>query len=385
MFSEAGIDPAFLVPTKTGLEKSILDATMGLRALLKQAGIHDYGAQPQGGDHKVQLPAVLLSRDEVVQATASLYRPETKQGDPRIWFSKLNRHASPTDLVAVFTDGKQLFVINCSTTDLAGLVASKTHPFWASYAPSQAALSNRAEELLLLLKGVCSRGYVTTMRAGDTGVGFTLESLLGIKANSNKAPDYKGIELKAGRSRSLKGGRTTIFSQVPDWSASRLKGSKELLDARGRFHPIKQRRQLFHQVQARKLNSYGLTLEVDDQHTKLDQVHVEAGVTTKDVTWLMEKLIERLRAKHAETFWVKANTRGMGSAEEFHYTTARYTSDLSAAKFPVLLEAGVISLDYTITELGNGRAKDQGYLFRIKQGDLPMLFRSPHQFDLLAA
>ena len=50
-----------------------------------------------------------------------------------------------------------------------------------------------------MLSDVSRKGFIKTMRPGDTGVGFTLETLLGIEANSNKAPDYKGIELKSSR------------------------------------------------------------------------------------------------------------------------------------------------------------------------------------------
>ena len=86
-----------------------------------------------------------------------------------------------------------------------------------------------AKELLGKLESICEMGFIETMRSGDTGVGFTLESLLGIAANSNRAPDYKGIELKSGRSKAHKKGKMTIFSKTPDWSISNLKSSTEIL------------------------------------------------------------------------------------------------------------------------------------------------------------
>ena len=67
------------------------------------------------------------------------------------------------------------------------------------------------------LKEISSKGYIKTLRAGDTGVGFTLESLLDIPANSNKSPDFKGIEIKSSRKKFQKSsGRSTIFSQVSE-------------------------------------------------------------------------------------------------------------------------------------------------------------------------
>ena len=46
------------------------------------------------------------------------------------------------------------------------------------------------------IKSINNEGWIKSLRRGDTGVGYTLETKLGIKANSKKKPDYKGIEIK---------------------------------------------------------------------------------------------------------------------------------------------------------------------------------------------
>jgi hypothetical protein len=384
-FSDAGVDCTFLVPTQTGLEKSILDATETVRAWLKENGLHNYSAQGQGQDHKVQIDSLIVSGGEVTEATASLYRPETKSGDPRIWFGRLGQYAAPSDLLAICKIGRKLLVVNCSKNDLRRLLTDRSSVFWrilSAEMPANSDLNPDAAELLSMLKQIGAKGYVPSMRSGDTGVGYTLETLLGIECNSSKSPDYKGIEIKAGRAASHVSGRTTILSQVPDWTISRLKGSADILRHRGRFHEEKERQQLFHEMSATKVNSYGLSLKVDSAGEVLHQIYVDEGGTTIDVTWRLAKLFERLLEKHKQTFWVKADTQGKGDAEQFHYSKARYTSGVSPSKFPMLLEAGVISLDYTIKGLPSGAAKDQGYLFKIRQSDLPLLFKSPQSFDL---
>lgn len=80
---DAGLDCAFLYLTANGLKKSILDAVLPLRTLLKESGVHDFGNQLQGEPAKVLVPAILFSEDRRVDVEASLYRPVTKQGDPR--------------------------------------------------------------------------------------------------------------------------------------------------------------------------------------------------------------------------------------------------------------------------------------------------------------
>ena len=42
-------------------------------------------------------------------------------------------------------------------------------------------------------------GFVKTMRRGPTGVGYTLEALLGIGENNISSPDIEDIEVKAHR------------------------------------------------------------------------------------------------------------------------------------------------------------------------------------------
>ena len=265
-FKSVGVPVSFLVPTKTGLEKSIMDATKSIRDFFKEQNLHDYSKQEKGSDFKVLIPTLLVSNESIIETKTSLYRPETKNGDPRIWIYKLVENAEPTDLIALTVNSNGLVAVNCSKSLLSSLLNVSSLSFSRLFSTSVVGLSHDANQLLAMMREIASKGYVKTLRSGDTGVGFTLESLLGISANSSKAPDCRGIEIKSGRKKSQRSGRTTIFSQVPSWGMSRLKSSKEILFERGRFHEVKKRMQLFHEFSAVKLNSYDMKLVVD--HTK---------------------------------------------------------------------------------------------------------------------
>ena len=89
LISRTGLDSSLLELTATGLEKSIMDATTPIRRMLVSAGLHDYSTQLQGPQHKEFLQTTLFSEDRVKRVKASLYRPRTKNGDPRIWFLSL--------------------------------------------------------------------------------------------------------------------------------------------------------------------------------------------------------------------------------------------------------------------------------------------------------
>jgi len=227
-------------------------------------------------------------------------------------------------------------------------------------------------------------GFVETMRSGDTGVGFTLESLLGIAANSNRAPDYKGIELKSGRLRAHKTGKITIFSKTPNWSISNLKSSTEILHKRGRYNEKVKGKALRHTISALRENSYGLKLIVEENKDLLLQVFIDEKDSSieNDVVWPFEILRKSLVEKHRETFWVTAESTGTKENEKFHYKKAKYTSGPRPNMMPLLLDTGVLTVDYTIKEKPNGSTKDQGYLFKIASKNLGLLFKPPIIFDL---
>ena len=96
------LDVGLLVPTDTGMQKSIMDATAGLREYFQDTGFHDYDTQAQGPDAKVIREAFFVRPDGLQPTTASLYCPVTKSGDPRVWFGRLKGYAEARIDVALF-------------------------------------------------------------------------------------------------------------------------------------------------------------------------------------------------------------------------------------------------------------------------------------------
>lgn len=70
------------------------------------------------------------------------------------------------------------------------------------------------QELTQKILEIKNRGFIKTHRLDDTGIGKTLEDLLGIKENNLKLPDVGDIELKAKRidSQSM----LTIATKAPN-------------------------------------------------------------------------------------------------------------------------------------------------------------------------
>lgn len=53
------------------------------------------------------------------------------------------------------------------------------------------------DELIQKLKAIKEMGYIKTHRSGNTGIGKTLEDLLGIKENNIPGPNAAMVELKS--------------------------------------------------------------------------------------------------------------------------------------------------------------------------------------------
>ena len=392
-FTRKGLDVGLVVPTATGMAKGIMDATANVRDFLKSAGIHDYEGQPQGTEHKRLISTRLVTSSGIIGTTTSLYRPATKKGDPRLWIYGLGQHAEPGNvLVLVAVGSDELLVVNASN---AGLVPGVT-PSQGSHirvrdadgidldrllAPLLASVQTASEELLEMIRALSGRwhrGIAGNKR--DTEVGRLLEELLGIRTNSSRLPDYKGIEIKAGR----KGGknRQTLFAKVPDWSISHLKSSAAILDAFG--YPratAKYSRQLRCSASALKPNSQGLFLAINGDQSQLLE-NSQRAEFPKVAAWQVIDLKQALASKHPETFWVTAASRKTADAEEFRYEHVLHTRRPMVNALPALLESGVVTLDHLITRDLTGRTKEQGPLFKIWRKDMDLLFPPGELYSL---
>jgi len=231
-FNGFNLDVGLLVPTDTGMNKSIMDATATVREYFIDTRFHDYDTQAQGPDNKVTKRAFFVWPDRLEETTASLYRPMTKKGDPRLWFRRLGNYADPFNLLALIVRDDAVYIINCSRAEILASINRPDTPLGEIAAHAlPVGIDPVVAELLDMIGEVSARGFVSTMRPGDTGIGMTLETLLGIDANSSKAPDYKGIEIKAKR---IKKGRAN-----PDRSRDQGHGRKHQKRAHrasGRHH-----------------------------------------------------------------------------------------------------------------------------------------------------
>jgi hypothetical protein len=370
VLTENSVELALIEPTKNGLEKSIMDATVPICNFLRQKGVHDYFSQNQGTENKVLINSILIRANDTIPSIASLYRPVTKKGDPRIWFKGLGLYSNPNDILALFFFDGNLCVLNITQIDISSILHLSTNsPLKDILSTINFDSSVIALELLDLIRSKVGNRAVPSMLNADTSVGRTLETMLGIDINSSQKPDYKGIELKAFRDK--KGNRKNLFAQVPDWPISKFKSSAEILNHFG--YSRGEDTKLYCTVSSIVRNSQGLKLSLDIQERLL--LENSDKLTIGDfIAWKLETLHRRLLEKHNETFWISAESSMENGSEYFQFKKIEHTRKPIISQFDLMLEQGIITIDHLIKRTPNGKVVEKGPLFKIKPNAVSMLF-----------
>ena len=386
LFADIGTSVAFLVPTPTGYGKSIMDAIGSVRTLLKDEGVHDYELQQQGPAAKHMYPAFFVTANGLIETEASLYRPVTKKGDPRIWFKNLRQYCQPCNLLSLFIYEDKIYVLNLSNRVIRDSIGQRGFVYdllqQIKYSKQSIAM-----ELLRKIKLIHGQGFLPSITPGDPGVGDTLEHALGIQRNNSRNPDYKGIELKStrltrhGSARAVT--RSTLFTRVPDEGLT----YREIVETYGKWQVPRDstvaRLQLYETFSTQRVNAYGLTLEINMNADRLEMLYAQENQSRKYVSsWQVGNLKNALLMKHHETFWVKAQSEDRDGREFFRYDKVLHTKQPNASLMVPLIESGKITLDLAAHFKEDGKWRDHGMLFKMKPLDIPLLLNDPVEYDL---
>lgn len=363
--------------TQTGINKSTLDATAPVRTFFLENGVHNFERQPQGQEHKRFIKTFILSENAMKETQTSIYRPVTKKGDPRMWIYALKGFVNPDDIFAILVYKGCLYIINLTQIDIEKSYKSfLVNPIQDLINSLYGIATSVSDELLGKIRDRMSDWLPSEIMA-DTGIGRTVESVLGIPMNDSKIADYKGIELKSKRISSSTTG--ALFTNIPDWNLSKCKSGREIADKYGYLRPGLKKNTLQVTVSALKPNAQGLGLEVNWEDEWLEMNHFALPsndngkfVKLDDVSvWTLLHLHERLAEKHHETFWIDVESRIKGNVEEFRVTTIEHTKNPLLSQFDVLLEQGKIKLDLMLSR-PSGRGDT--YSFKMDKKWRPLLF-----------
>lgn len=210
---------------------------------------------------------------------------------------------------------------------------------------------------------VKEKGWVKSKRKGPTGIGHTLERLLGVKENNIALPDLGTVELKAHRIGSSS--MITLFTfnrkawRINPHTAIKKYGTRDDNGRLGMYFTM-----------ARTPNSVGLFLNIDE--TNISVRHVSGEVVAE---WQLETLAERFMQKTPGLVLVSAFSEMRGDSEWFKYDRAQLLTETSSDIIHNQLVSGNILVDLRLHDKGTS-ARNHGTGFRAKEDKLTLLFKN---------
>ena len=189
------------------------------------------------------------------------------------------------------------------------------------------------------------QGWIRTHRSGPTGIGKTLEDLLGIPENNLDEPDFGEYELKSCRldSQSM----LTMFTRAPQPSrANTYLREKYGYSSNAYDNDEKVLHATLSADRFTTISNTGNKLKI---WCDIDGIYILSQDGRENVFWSKEALKRCFEKKYKNKFvYAKALSRGNGANEEFHFVEAYEVSGFNYEAFIDLLEAGKIYVDLRI-------------------------------------
>jgi len=225
------------------------------------------------------------------------------------------------------------------------------------------------KELNQKLEEISKMGFVETHRSGDTGIGKTLEDLLGIPENNIPLHDISGVaELKAYRKDAKS--MLTLFTLEPlpkGGDRDRL-----LLDNFGYSKRDNQRSKELHStLSCKKYNNQNLKLSVGE-----DKIEVEGRGHQLNIYWDMNSVEKKFEKKLPALVYVLADRKIINSFEHFHFNEAYLLQGFSFELFKAMVKEDQIVVDFRMYYRPNGTVRNHGTGFRVKINKLYNCFKT---------
>lgn len=215
-------------------------------------------------------------------------------------------------------------------------------------------------------------GWIKTHRSGPTGVGKTLEDLLGIPENNHDEPDFGDYELKSCRLNSQS--MLTLFTRTPQPARSNTYLRKTYgysSDAYDNDEKV-----LHSTLTAARFVSIANTGHKLKIECGTDKISIVSENGVENVYWTEAHLRKAFEKKYKNKMvYAKAESKGSGAAEEFRFVEAYEASGFDFNTFNNLLRQGKIFVDLRIGQYSDGRTHDHGTGFRIREADEHLLFK----------
>jgi hypothetical protein len=220
------------------------------------------------------------------------------------------------------------------------------------------------EDVLQTLREFKAKGYIPTHRPGPTGIGKTLEDILGIVENNIDISNTTFAEIKSTR----KGSKSmlTLFTKAPNPDEANSK----ILNQFGYITPKSKGETGYNTLRGR----VGFkVLVLPNRVSLISSTAEELGY------WDELTLRKSFEKKLHHVLYILADRIGRGKTEQFWFNETWMLTGFNYDGFKTAVKDGVVCVDVRIGQYPNGKPHDHGTGFRILPDKLHLCFKDRQQ------
>lgn len=239
-------------------------------------------------------------------------------------------------------------------------------------------------ELKTKFEKISNKEWIKSDGKGSGSIGTTFEKELGLNNNSFEIPDFKGIEIKSKKIKSIKKNPyITLFNATFD--GMYLFEMKRLYESYGWTDKLfTNSKILYANIYGKYLSKMGekykLKLKIDYKEEKVFLLIYDLNnkLIDQECYWTFDLLEEKLTRKLSYLAVIKADNKFINNIEYYNYQELNIYTLKNFNTFLKLLENGLIKININIGIYKNGKRKgkyyDHGTSFSIKEKYLTKLF-----------
>ena len=231
------------------------------------------------------------------------------------------------------------------------------------------------EEFLYQFHKIKEKGFIKSLRDGNTGAGYTLESELGLIENNLSLPDLIefSTELKTKRITS-KSSSLTLYTNDSAWVTPQI----DVIEKYGWNHRKYIGEKTVQSTVTTRVNKRKFNLIVTDPKYLL-----VCKDDTPFIEWTWETISQDYFNKFGNLIVVDVDVKKVENKEWFHFIAFNRYQNTSTKHFRNAVENGLIDVDlrlYTQYNVGKG-VRNRGTALRVKHKNVSKLYDSQEYYS----
>ncbi len=237
-------------------------------------------------------------------------------------------------------------------------------------------------------KRVRDLGWVRSHRSHNTGIGKTLEDLMGVEENNLDEPDFGNIEIKS--QRKYTSSYITLFTKAPSFPnrANTLLRDKYGIQNEDNPKIKKLHCSMFSSHFNNTYEKWGFRLRPSDTENKLfiDVKNLKSEVLDNNTIYYDYDVLKKTISHKLNVLaFVNTDNKTVDDEEHFHFTDCKIFYKCNFDKFISLISNDKIMYDIRIgsykTGSNFGKVHDHGSGFRVKREDMRLVFSSVYDVE----